>query len=66
MHRNLTLHPYKLVFTMSVRILAMGTINFILAGVQLLIENGSYLRVAFINFGAISLGAINKNSRLKD
>ena len=33
----------------------MVTINFSLARVWLLIEGSSYLSVAFINFGAISL-----------
>ena len=33
----------------------MVTVNFSLAGVWLLFEGSSYLSVAFINFGAISL-----------
>ena len=36
----------------------MANINFNLAGVQLLIECGSYLMAAFINFGATPLGDI--------
>ena len=32
---------------------------------RLLIEGGSYLRVAFINFGTIPHGAIHKNSNAK-
>ena len=47
---------YILLYTVFIRILAAATINFSLAGVQLLIEGGSYSRAAFINFGAISLG----------
>ena len=42
-----------------IRILAAATINFSLAGVWLLIEGGSYLREAIINFGAIDLGDID-------
>ena len=38
----------------------MATINLSLAGVWLLIEGGSYSRVAFINFRAIPPSAINK------
>ena len=45
--------------TVFIRILAAATINFSLAGVQLLIEGGSYLRAAFINFGVTSLGDID-------
>ena len=48
------------------RIVAVATVNFSLAGVWLLIEGGSYSRAAFINFGAIPLGAIHENSSLKD
>ena len=44
-------HPWHTVF---IRILAAATFDFCLAGVWLLIEGGSYLRAAFINFGAIS------------
>ena len=44
-----------------IRIVAMATTNFSLAGVRLLIKVGSYSRVAFINFGAIPLGTVHKN-----
>ena len=40
------------VFT-CIRIVAAATINFSLAWVRLLIESGSYSRVAFINFRLI-------------
>ena len=43
-------------------IVAVAIINFSLAGVRLLIEGGSYSWMAFINFGAIPLGAIHKNN----
>ena len=46
-------------YTVFIQILAAATINFSLAGVQLLIEGGSYLRVAFINFGTTPLGDID-------
>ena len=45
--------------TVLIQILAMATINFSLAGVQLLIEGGSYLWVSFINFGVTHLGAVD-------
>ena len=38
---------------------SLATINFNLAGVRLLIEGSSYLRAAFINFGAIPLTDID-------
>ena len=37
----------------------MAAINFSLATVQLLIEDGSYSRAAFFNFGATPLGDID-------
>jgi hypothetical protein len=42
--------------TVFMRMIAAATIIFSLAGVRLLIEGGSYLRTAFIYFGAIPLG----------
>ena len=39
--------------TVFIRIVAVATINFSLAGVRLLIEGGSYSRAAFIYFGGI-------------
>ena len=48
------------VHTVFIRIVAAATINFSLAGVQLLIEGGSYSRVAFINFGPIPHGVVYK------
>ena len=50
--------------TIFIRIVAAATINFSLAGAQLLIEGGSYSRAAFINFGLIPHGAVDKDSRL--
>ena len=45
---------YRLITcTVFIRIVAAATINFSLAGVRLLIEGGSYSRVAFIYFGGI-------------
>ena len=41
--------------TVFIRIVAAATIDFSLAGVQLLIEGGSYSRKAFIYFGGIRL-----------
>ena len=38
------------ILTVFIRIAAIATINFILAQVWLLIEDGSYLRAAYINF----------------
>ena len=46
--------------TISIQIAAVATINFSLTGVQLLIEDGSYLKVVFINFGVISPGTVHK------
>ena len=43
----------------------MASINFSLAGVQLLIKGGSYSRAAFINFRAIPHSAIHKNCNVK-
>ena len=40
-------------------LVAMATVYFSLAGVQLLIEGGCYSRAAFINFGAIPLDDID-------
>ena len=42
--------------TTFIQIVAVATINFSLAGVQLLIEGGSYSRAAFIYSGVIPLG----------
>ena len=39
----------------------MATVNFNLAWVRLLIEGGSYFRVAFINFGPMLGGVVHKN-----
>ena len=47
-------------YTVFIRIVAMATINFSLAGVWLLVEGGSYSRTAFINSRAIPPGAIHK------
>ena len=41
-------------------------LNFSLAGVRLLIEGGSYSRVAFINFRLILHGATHNNSTTED
>ena len=49
-------------YTVFIRIVAVATINFSLTGVRLLIEGGSYSRVAFINFGVIPHSAIHKHS----
>ena len=46
--------------TIFIQIVATATINFSLAEVWLLIEGGSYSRVAFINFGTIPPGAMHK------
>ena len=40
-------------------VLTVATINFSLAGVQLLINGGSYSRATFILFGAVPLGDID-------
>ena len=50
---------YK-IHTVFIRIVAVATINFSLAWVQLLIEGSSYSRAAFINFGSILDGEIHK------
>ena len=52
--------------TISIQIAAVATINFSLIGVRLLIEGGSYLKVVFIYFGAISPGTVHKNGNAKD
>ena len=41
--------------TVFIRIVAVATINFSLAGVRQLIEDGSYSRMAFVYFGGIPL-----------
>ena len=46
-------------YTVFIQIVAAATINFSLAGVRLLIEGSSYLRAAFIDFGATPLGDID-------
>ena len=51
-HCNIIRHIYihgTYINTVFIRILATATINFSLAGVQLLIKGGSYLRMVFIN-----------------
>ena len=65
--REHTLQRYRITvedcqYTVFIGIVAMATINFSLALVQLLIEGGSYSRVAFINIGLISIldGVIQK------
>ena len=52
---NLTSAKVYKVYTVFFRIVAAATINFRLAGVRLLIEGGSYLRMAFIYLGGIRL-----------
>ena len=52
---------YVSTYTVFIQIVAAATINFSFALVQLLIEGGCYLRVAFINFGSILDGVIHKN-----
>ena len=47
------------VSTVFVLIIAAATINFSLAGVQLLIKGGSYSKADFIKFGVIPLDAID-------
>ena len=47
------------------QIVAAATINFSLARVQLLIKGGSYLRVAFFNFGLIPHSVVHKNGPMK-
>ena len=60
-HRSHFLHPLTNGATIFIQIVAMATTNFSLAGVRLLIEGGSYSRVAFlINFERLPLGAIHK------
>ena len=53
MHATLvSLHQYGAIYYTVlnfIRILAVATINFSLAGVRLLIESGSYSKAAFIN-----------------
>ena len=50
------LHVHEVDNTVFIRILAVATINFSLAGVRLLIEGGSYSRA---NFGETPLGDID-------
>ena len=52
--------------TAFIRIVAVATTNFSLIGVRLLVEDGCYLRVAFIDFRTILPGAIHKNKNGKD
>ena len=54
------------VYTIFIRIVAVATINFSLAWVWLLIESGSYSRVAVINFGGIPYSAMHKNCSTDD
>ena len=52
-----TIISYRIYVTIIfIRIVAAATIDFSLVGVQLLIEDGSYSRKAFIYFGGIRLG----------
>ena len=46
-------------------VVAVAAINFSLAGVQLLIEGGSYSRAAFIDFGPIPHGVVCKKTHHK-
>ena len=57
-HGNTEVEDSECYNTVFIQIVAVATINFSIAGVWLLIKGGSYSRVAFINFGAISLGVI--------
>ena len=50
--------------TVLIQIVATAIINFSLARVRLLIEDSSYSRAAFIDFGWISHSAISKNSNI--
>ena len=53
--------------TVFIRIVAVATINFSLAGVWLLIEGGSYSRAtAFIDFTLIPRSAVYRNNTTKD
>ena len=56
MHSAMDATPNNQVLnTVFIRIVAGATINFSLTGVRLLIEGGSYSRMAFIYFGGIPL-----------
>ena len=56
----------SIIYTLFIRIVAAATINFSRAWVRLLIEGGSYLRAAFINFGPIPHSVIRKNCSTED
>ena len=53
-------------YTVFIWIVAVATINFSLTWMWLLIEGGSYSRVAFINFRPILDSVIHKNLRIED
>ena len=52
--------------TVFIQIVAMATINFSLAWVQLLIEGGSCSKAAFINFGSIPHSVLHKIGSTED
>ena len=55
-----------IIHTVFIQIVAADTINFSLLGVRLLIEDSSYSRVAFINFGPMLGGVVHKNYSTED
>ena len=57
---------YYLGITVFIRIVAVATINFSLAWVRLLIEGGSYSRVAFIYFRPILDGIVHEDYSTED
>ena len=56
--KTIITYPLHMI-TVFIRIVAVATINFSLAGMRLLIKGGSYSRAAFINFGVTPLGGID-------